>query len=212
MKVLKVILIVLAVLAAILVIVGLLLPSDFNVERSKTIDAPQEELFAQVNDVKNWNNWNAWNKMDENWKVTYSDNTSGEGAWYSWVSEDENVGKGKVSITKSEPNSLVEGTMEFEGMKPANIYHKFEPQEDGKVKVTFGIKSDIGNNILMKYVFNLAGEKMVGDNYEKSLNDLEAYVKANPNPATKEIEEIEPELPGNDSVTKRDGTEVEVVE
>lgn len=210
MKALKVILIVLVVLAAILVVVGLLLPSDFNVERSKVIDAPQEEIYAQVNDVKNWNNWNAWNKMDENWKVTYSEDTKGEGAWYSWVSEDENVGKGKVTITNTEPQSLIEGTMEFEGMNPANIYHKFEPQEDGKVKVTFGIKSDIGSNILMKYVFNLAGEKMVGGNYEKSLDDLAAYVKANP--AKQEMQEIEPEMPDNDSIAKQDATEVEVID
>ncbi len=180
MKILKTTLIVLAVIAALLVVIGLFLPSDFKAERSAVIDAPQDELFEQINDVKNWNNWNAWNKIDSNWKVTYSDNTIGEGASYSWKSEDKNVGNGKVIITKSEAMSIVEGTMEFEGMDPAKIYHTLEPQDGGGVKVTFGINSDVGGNIFLKYMFNMFGDKMVGDNYEKSLKDLEEYVKNNP--------------------------------
>lgn len=210
MKVLKIILIVLAVLAALFVIVGLLLPSKFKSERSAVINAPQDELFAQINDVKNWNNWNAWNKMDTAWNVTYSDNTVGEGAWYSWVSEDENVGKGKVTITKSEPMSNVEGTMEFAGMKPAKIYHTLEPQDGDGVKVTFGIDSEIGSNIFMKVVFYFFGDGMVGGNYEKSLKSLEEHVKNNPKPT--EPVNIEPEMPENDSVAKRDATEVEIID
>lgn len=182
MKILKTILIVLAVLAAIFVIVGLLLPSEFKSERSLVIDAPQDELFEQINDVKSWNNWNAWNKMDTTWNVTYSENTVGEGAWYSWVSEDENVGSGKVTINKSEPMTNVEGTMEFAGMQPARIYHTLESQDGSGVKVIFGIDSDIGSNIFMKVVFYFFGDKMVGGNYEKSLKSLEKYVKNNPKP------------------------------
>lgn len=210
MKVLKNILIVFAVIAAITVIVGLFLPSEFKVEKSKIIDAPQEELFAQVNDVKNWNNWNAWNKIDPEWDVKYSGETKGTDAWYSWDSNDENVGSGKVTITKSEPNSVVEGTMQFGDMTPATIYHKFEPQDDGKVKVIFGIDSDIGNNILMKYVFNFFAKSGVSKNYEKSLDALEAYVLANPVP--KEVVNIEPEKPENDSIAKQDATEVEIID
>lgn len=188
MKILKTILIVLAVLAALFVIVGLFLPSKFHVERSAVINASQEQLFDQVNDVKNWNNWNAWNKMDPDWKLTYSEATSGVGASYSWVSNNENVGKGKITITKSEPMSLVEATMEFEGMSPATIYHKFEPADGGGVKVIFGMDSDIGNNIIYKYIFNIGGDKMVGGNYEASLKSLEEYVKNNP-PAPVQAEE-----------------------
>ena len=188
MKILKTILIVLVVLAALFVIVGLFLPSKFHVERSAVINAPQEQVFGQGNDVKNWNNWNAWNKMDPNWELTYSEATSGVGASYSWVSENENVGKGKVTITKSEPMNLVEATMEFEGMSPATIYHKFEPAEGGGVKVIFGMDSDIGNNILLKYIFNIGGDKMVGGNYDASLKNLEEYLKNNP-PAPIQTEE-----------------------
>lgn len=210
MKILKPILIVLAVLAAIFVIVGLLLPSEFQSKRSAVINASQEELFEQINDVKNWNNWNAWNQMDSAWNVTYSDNTVGEGAWYSWVSEDENVGKGKVIITKSEPMTNVEGTMEFAGMNPAKIYHILEPQDGGNVKVTFGIDSEIGSNIFMKVVFYFFGDGMVGGNYEKSLKSLEEYVKNHPLP--KEPVTIEPEMPDNESIAKQDATEVEIID
>lgn len=179
MKVLKTVFIILIVLAALLVIVGLFMPSKFSSERSLVINAPQEQIFEQINNLKNWNNWNAWNRTDTNWQVTYSEALSGVGASYSWVSQNQEIGKGKVTITKSEPMAVVDGTMEFDGMNPAKIYHKLEPQEGG-IKVTMGIESELGNNILIKYMFGLWGDKMVGGNYEKSLQALSDYVKANP--------------------------------
>lgn len=207
MKILKTILIIFAVLAALFVIIGLFLPSKFSVERSIVIDAPQGELFEQVNDVKNWNNWSAWNQMDPDWKVTYSENTIGEGAWFSWVSKNQNVGNGKVTITNTDPNKLVEGTMQFEGMEPAQIYHKFEPV-DGGVKVTMSINSDIGSNILMKYVFNLKGDEMIGGSYSKSLENLKNYVTNNPKKTDTEVDvNVAVE---NDSIARQDATEVEM--
>lgn len=179
MKILKTIGIILAVLAAIFVIVGLLLPSKFHSERSLIIAAPQEQLFEQVNNVKNWNNWSVWNKMDPNWKVTYSPETVGVGAWYSWVSEMKDVGSGKITLTKAEPFSLVEAKMEFAGMEPATLIHKFEAT-DGGIRVTFSMDADLGKNIITKYIFGLFGDKMLGDNYEKSLKNLQDYLKNAP--------------------------------
>jgi hypothetical protein len=198
MKILKTIGIILIVLAAIIVVVGLFMPSKFDAERSLVINAKQEQLFNEVNNLKNWDNWNAWNKMDPNWKVTYSDAVAGVGASYSWISEDSKVGKGKVTITKSEPISVVEGTMEFEGMNPAKIYHTFEAV-DGGVKVTFGIHSDLGKNIIRKLFFGILGQSMIGNKYEESLNNLSQYIKNIP-----AQQEPAPVAPTNDSANNED--------
>lgn len=198
MKILKTFFIVLVVLAALFVIVGLFLPSKFHIERSAVISAPQEQLFEQVNDVKNWNNWSAWNKLDPNWKVTYSEATSGTGASFSWISENEQAGNGKITITKSEPFNSVEATMEFEGMNPATLYHKFEAVEGG-TKVTLGMNADIGSNIMAKYMLNIWGDKMVGGRYDESLKYMEEYIKNNPKQAAPE-----PVIENTDSLNNGD--------
>lgn len=53
----KKILIGLAALILILVGVVAMQPSDFRVERTAKIAAPQADLFAQVNDFHKWETW-----------------------------------------------------------------------------------------------------------------------------------------------------------
>lgn len=190
MKVIKTIGIVILVLVVLVVVVGLFLPSKMHVERSLVINAPQEQIFDQFNNLKNWDNWSAWNKMDPSWKTNYSENPIGANASYSWVSENSNVGKGKISITKSEVPTLVEAKMEFEGMEPALLVYKLEKVEQG-VKVTASIDGDMGKNPFKK-VMGLVMEKMVSKNYEKSLQDLSDYVKAHPAPAAQPEQSAEP--------------------
>ena len=198
MKVLKNIAIVLGVLVVLFVIVGFLLPSKFKVERSLVINAPQEQLFDQINNLASWNNWSAWNKMDPNMKVTYGDATAGVNAFYSWTSENGQVGNGKITLTKSEPGTLVEGKMESEGMPSSLLYNKLEAQEGG-VKVTMGMESEM-KNIIYRYMFTLFGEKMVGDKYDESLKNLQDYVAKNP-PAPKVETPAEPTMEGDSNST-----------
>lgn len=198
MKVLKNIAIVLGVLVVLFVIVGFLLPSKFKVERSLVIKAPQDQLFDQINNLAAWNNWSAWNKMDPNMKVTYSDATAGVGAVFSWTSQNKDVGAGKITLTKSEPGTLVEGKMEFEGMPASTLINKLEAQDEG-VKVTMGMEGEV-SNILYRYMFTLFGEKMVGDQYDKSLKNLQEYVANNP-PAPKVETPAEPMIMEGDSNT-----------
>ena len=58
------ILIGLAVVIALFVIVIASRPSDFRVARSITIAAPPEQVFPQVNELRNWEAWNPWGKLD----------------------------------------------------------------------------------------------------------------------------------------------------
>ena len=53
-SVLRLILLALAVIIVGLVVVIAMQPADFRIERSTTIAAPPEEVFAQVNDFHAW--------------------------------------------------------------------------------------------------------------------------------------------------------------
>jgi uncharacterized protein YndB with AHSA1/START domain len=180
MKILKRIGVAVVAIAVLLLVGSLFLPSKIHVERSRVIKASPEAVFAQVNDLKNWMNWMPWNKKDPSMQIKWGSQTAGVGGNYSWESAHEEVGNGKMYISKSEPNALVETQMYFMNSdEPATGTLKFEPIGDGNTRVTWSVDSDAGMNPMWKYM-GLMMEKFVGPDFEKGLEDLNRVAQANP--------------------------------
>ena len=97
---LKKILIGVAAVIVLFVIVVATRPADFRIERSTTIAAPPEVVFAQVNDFHAWPAWSPWEKLDPGMKRTHSGAPAGAGAVYEWQGNDD-VGEGRMTIEKS---------------------------------------------------------------------------------------------------------------
>ena len=93
----------LLLIAAFLVVVWFQ-PDDYRLTRQTVIAAPAAAVFAQVNDLKNWDDWSPWAKLDPNAKVTFSGPQSGPGATFKWDGNDK-VGAGTMTITESKPNA-----------------------------------------------------------------------------------------------------------
>jgi len=72
-------------------------PSEFRVARTATIVAPAAAVFAQVNDVHNWEAWNPWAKIDPAMKQTYEGAPAGSGSVYTWAGNNE-VGEGRMTV------------------------------------------------------------------------------------------------------------------
>src|SRR4051812_29797074 len=87
----------LAVLVLLLVLVAFFLPRQYRVERIATIKAKPEAVHAQIADLRAWKSWGAWQERDPGMQITYSEKTTGVGAWSSWISKEE--GTGKMTIT-----------------------------------------------------------------------------------------------------------------
>ena len=175
MKVLKKFLIGLAVFIGLILIVSLFLPSKVHVERSMTYKSKPDTLFTLINDLKLWDKWSPWHQIDPvNTKWTFSENTVGEGAWYSWTSPNGNVGNGKLVITKSEPNKYIANDMFFEDMDKSTSEFIFTESAEG-TKLTWTLDADMGINPVGKF-FGVMMDKMVGPDYEKGLNNLKAAV------------------------------------
>jgi hypothetical protein len=176
--------IVLAVSAVVLVLaIGLVTviamqPSEFHIERSATMSAPPEKVFAQVNDFHHWENWSPWLKVDPNAKGTYEGPSSGEGAIFRWTGNAE-VGEGSMTITESRPHELIRIKLHF--LKPmedtATTDFTFQPSGD-ETKVTWSM--DGRNNFIAKamclFVFDM--EEMIGGKYEEGLASMKAIVEA----------------------------------
>src|SRR5262245_5495736 len=81
-------------------------PATFHIERSSTMAAPPDVVFAQINDFHKWAAWSPWEKLDPKMQKTFEGAESGSGAAYRWVGN-KTVGEGRMTITESQPSSKV---------------------------------------------------------------------------------------------------------
>ncbi len=178
-RILMFILLDLLALIVILVIVIALQPSEYRVARSLPMVAPPADVFAQVNDFHRWDAWSPWAKLDPNMKTTFSGETSGKGAAYSWVGN-KDVGEGRMTIIESRPNDLVRVNLEF--LKPfastALTDFTFKPQGD-KTLVTWTMTGH--NNFIGKaFCLFMSMDKMIGGDFEKGLAAMKSVVERPP--------------------------------
>lgn len=181
MRVLKIIGAIVGVLIVLFFGIAMFLPSEVHIERSLLIPASSEVVFNEVNDLRKWKEWSPWHEMDPEMEITYEGFLMGEGASYSW--ESEVLGDGKLSITESHPNQYIATDMHFTEQGSAMGYYRFESIEGGTL-VTWGMETDMGNNPFSKYM-GLMMDGMVGDDFEKGLQNLKAHVESLPKEMTK---------------------------
>ncbi len=174
---LKKILIALAAIILIFVGRGRLQPSEFHVERTTTIAAPQSGVFAQVNDFHKWESWSPWAKLDPNAKVAFEGPPSGEGTVMTWSGNDK-VGEGKMTLVESRPDDLVKIKVDF--VKPfegsSTSQFTFKPDGD-RTAVTWTM--DARHNFLEKaFCLIMNGKKMIGDDMEKGLAQMKSVAES----------------------------------
>lgn len=152
-----------------LIIVGFFLPSRIEVTRSLIIHASPEATFEQVNNLKNWEKWSYWYSLDPTTKLTYGDKQAGTGAWYSWASED--MGQGKLTITESNPSSVIKADLDFMEQGTAKCWYTFEPVNDS-TKVTMGFSTEFGMNPFMRWMGATMFEGEMNKAFDYNLNKI----------------------------------------
>jgi uncharacterized protein YndB with AHSA1/START domain len=175
--VLKRVLIVLVAIVVVLVAVVAVQPSEFRVVRSATMSAPAPAVFAQVNDLHNWEAWSPWAKLDPAMKQTYEGAPAGTGAMTAWAGNNQ-VGEGRMTITESRPSDLIRIKLDF--LKPfastATAEFTFEP-EGNQTVVTWSMTGE--NNFFAKAVHLVMDmDEMVGGQFEKGLAQMKSKVEA----------------------------------
>lgn len=164
-------------LLVIFAIVVSMQPSDFKVERSITINREAAAVFEQVNDLHKFQDWSPWAKIDPNTKLIYEGPANGAGSAFSWSSENNEVGKGKMTIIESKLNELVRARLDFvEPMAGTNIADFNIKSADKQTTITWSMSGQ--KNFIMKAVgLFLDCDKMVGDYFEKGLSQLKSKVE-----------------------------------
>ncbi|HSE07534.1 MAG TPA: SRPBCC family protein [Nocardioidaceae bacterium] len=149
----------------------------YTVERTATIDAPPERVYAQIADFHNWTNWSPWEDVDPDLQRDYSGAELGTGAVYSW-SGNRKAGQGRMVIDDASAPSRVHIDLSFE--KPwksrNDTLFTIVPTTSG-CQVTWSMT---GEKTLMTKVLGLftSMDKMVGPDFEKGLARLKATTES----------------------------------
>ena len=176
LKTLAVLGVVLAVLLGGALVMAALKPDAFRVERSASIKAPPETIFAQVSDLKAWAAWSPYEKKDPAMKRTFGAVTAGKGAVYEWDGN-KNVGKGRMEITEAARPSKVLIKLDF--LEPFEGHNTAEFSMDGKGDATtvtwamYGPANFVSK--LMGVFFNM--DKMIGADFEAGLANLKSITE-----------------------------------
>ncbi|MBX3176727.1 MAG: SRPBCC family protein [Candidatus Hydrogenedentes bacterium] len=159
---------ILAALVAVFCVVVALQPADFRIERSASIDAPPENVFALVNNFRHWDRWSPWARRDPEMTAAYEGPEAGAGAVYAWAGNNE-VGEGRMTITESIPHARIEIQLDFFRPFAATNTAVFTFAESGgATSVTWSME---GRNNFLAKAFNLLMDMdaMVGGDFEKGL-------------------------------------------
>jgi uncharacterized protein YndB with AHSA1/START domain len=166
----KTIVLVVVALIAVVLVYAATRPDTFRIERSATISAPPDQVFASIEDLRRFNEWNPFAKADPEAKITYESTTRGVGGAYTWVGEKS--GAGRMQIVESVPPQRVMLKLDF--TKPFEAHNTVEftvaPQAGGS-RVNWAMHGPMPYlHKVMTLFFSM--DKMVGGEFEKGLADL----------------------------------------
>ncbi|WP_297085528.1 SRPBCC family protein [uncultured Draconibacterium sp.] len=163
-------------LAALFVAIAYFLPGTVVVERSTVIQASPKTVYAQIVDLHQWNKWSRWNQLDTTMKVEYKNYGVGQGAGYSWESQNKNVGSGAIEITKAKPFESIELSLNF--MQQGNALSNFVlTSKNDSTLLQWTLSYDVGNNPFARW-FGLMMPKYIGADFEYGLTRIKALSQA----------------------------------
>jgi len=170
---------VLVVIAAILIYAATK-PDSFRVQRTAAINAPPNEIFPYIDELRRWMAWSPYDPKDPGMKRAYSGAESGKGAVYEWDGN-RNVGKGRMEIVEATPPARVLFKLDF--VKPFEAHNTVEftlEPGNGQTNVTWAIYGPSPYFAkVMGVVMGLfvSMDDMVGNDFVAGLANLKAVVE-----------------------------------
>ena len=132
---------ILGLLVALLVI-ALVSPSNYLVEKSTVINRPANDVYMKVADLNNYRKWNPWQQSDPTAEATITGAPDSIGHKYAWVGK--KVGVGSLTLANRNTNQSVHFRIEF--IKPFNAKADDSwtfTTENGQTKVNWRNSGDL---------------------------------------------------------------------
>lgn len=166
----------LAVVVAGILIYAATRPDSFRVQRSVSIKAPPEKIFALVNDLRGWSAWSPYEKKDPAMKRTFSGSPAGKGAVYEWDG-DKNVGKGRMEVIETTPPGKILIKLDF--IKPFEGHNTAEFTMEAKGDSTVVTWAMYGPAAFMTKLIGIFMnmDTMIGNDFAAGLANLKAVAE-----------------------------------
>jgi uncharacterized protein YndB with AHSA1/START domain len=127
---------IIAGIVLLIILLVLVAPTDFRMEREVVINKPKNEVFAYLKSLKNQDNWSVWSMKDPNMKKEYRGTDETVGFVSAWDSEDKNVGKGEQEIKKIVEGERIDFELRFEKPMKATNYASLTTKSTGNNQTT----------------------------------------------------------------------------
>lgn len=168
---------ILLAIAIVLLILGLIAPKHFEVNRSIIVNKPISEVFDYLKYIKNQDDWSPWKKKDPNMKQTF-EGIDGEVGFTSKWEGNKVVGSGEQEIKRIVENERIETELRF--LKPwksqSDAYLRVVSLDSEETNVTWGFsgKNKFPFSIFMLFM-NM--DKAVGKDFEEGLSNLKQQLE-----------------------------------
>lgn len=172
MKFLKILLILLLIIVATVAVLGLVMPKEYDVERSTTFEKCPGMVYQQFSNFENWENWSPWSEKDTTIKASYEGEPGTVGHKYIWEGDPEISGTGSMEITAISDTAIhydLNFILPFESSSKGHV--KFNRTESG-LEVKWGDHGDLDfpMNIVAGLFMNF--DQMIGTDFENGLTNI----------------------------------------
>jgi uncharacterized protein YndB with AHSA1/START domain len=178
MKIIKTILGFIAVIILLILIIALIAPKNYRVEREIAVNAPKAKVFDYVKYLKNQDNYSVWAKMDENMKKEFHGVDGEPGFISAWESDDKDVGKGEQEIMKIVEGKRIDFELRFmEPFKATDLAYIITTElYPGHTQVKWGFNGKMSYPMnLMLLVWDM--DQMLGEDLEEGLENLKVILE-----------------------------------
>ncbi|MFT3727984.1 MAG: hypothetical protein QM759_09195 [Terricaulis sp.] len=159
-----------------------LLPNALSVTREITIDRPRVEVFAMSNDLRIAKEWSPFYAIDPDADYSFSGDGPGDGQTMRWVSNNREVGTGRMSIVAATQNQQIESILDLNDRATLNSQMNFR-QISHRTTVTWLVTGQCGAgwiNVPCRYM-NLVLRSKIDTLLTDGLHRLKTLAEQLPN-------------------------------
>ncbi len=148
---------------------------EYHVEETIIVKAPAPVVFNEVNNYYNWESWGPWRNETDDVIVKYNSEIRGEGAGFSWKSEE--LGEGNIVTNKVLTDNLIEQDVVHNpsfAESESDMYWRFEEVDNG-TKVTLGMSGS--QSFREKLAFALKDysiSDLISPRFSRTLQELDS--------------------------------------
>jgi hypothetical protein len=162
-----------AVIVAVIILLMLVAPRKYNVQRSIVINRPIDEVFQYLKHLKNQDHWSPWKSRDPVMKQTYEGTDGTVGFVAKWESDKKDVGVGEQELKGLVENERIDTEIRF--LKPwktmSDGYLLVREIEPSVTEVIWGFSGTNSPPInVMMLFYNM--DKSVGKDFDEGLAKL----------------------------------------